>query len=70
MRKRVPVKFQPFIAASVSLGADMEQTTVLRAVGEKQAALISTGDLDSSETVANLTEITEGIRGKSGGHNT
>jgi len=41
---------------------DVEQAIVLRAVEEKQAYLETTGDLDSPETVAHLTEIMEGGR--------
>jgi len=41
---------------------DVEQAIVLRAIEEKQAELVSSGDLDSPETVAHLTEIMEGGR--------
>ena len=41
---------------------DVEQAIVLRAVEEKQSLLESTGDLDSPDTVAHLTEIMEGGR--------
>jgi ABC-type lipoprotein export system ATPase subunit len=41
---------------------DVEQAIVLRAVGEKQSHLETTGDLDSTETVAHLTDIMEGGR--------
>ena len=41
---------------------DVEQAVVLRAIEEKQAHLETTGDLDSSETIAHLTEIMEGGR--------
>ncbi len=41
---------------------DVEQAVVLRAVEEKQSHLESTGDLDSPDTVAHLTEIMEGGR--------
>ena len=41
---------------------DVEQAAVLRAVEEKQSRLESTGDLDSPDTVAHLTEIMEGGR--------
>ena len=41
---------------------DVEQAVVLRAIGEKQSILESTGNLDSAETVAHLTEIMEGGR--------
>ena len=41
---------------------DVEQAVVLRAVEEKQSRLESTGDLDSPDTVAHLTEIMEGGR--------
>lgn len=41
---------------------DVEQAVILRAVEEKQSRLESTGDLDSSETVAHITEIMEGGR--------
>jgi predicted ATPase len=41
---------------------DVEQAIILRAIGEKQCRLESTGDLDSPDTVAHLTEIMEGGR--------
>ena len=41
---------------------DVEQAVILRAIEEKQSNLESTGDLDSPETVAHLTEIMEGGR--------
>jgi hypothetical protein len=41
---------------------DVEQAVILRAVEEKQAHLESTGDLDTPQTVAHLTEIMEGGR--------
>ena len=41
---------------------DVEQAVVLRAVEEKESHLESTGDLDSAQTVAHLTEIMEGGR--------
>jgi predicted ATPase len=41
---------------------DVEQAIILRAVEEKQSQLESTGDLDSADTVAHLTEIMEGGR--------
>jgi len=41
---------------------DVEQAIVLRAVEEKQSQLETTGDLDSPETVAHITDIMEGGR--------
>jgi predicted ATPase len=41
---------------------DVEQAIILRAIEEKQCRLESTGDLDSPDTVAHLTEIMEGGR--------
>jgi predicted ATPase len=41
---------------------DVEQAIVLRAVEEQQARVETTGDLDSPETIAQLTEIMEGGR--------
>ncbi len=41
---------------------DVEQAVVLRAVEEKQSQVVSTGNLDSPDTVAHLTEIMEGGR--------
>lgn len=41
---------------------DVEQAIILRAVEEKQCRLESSGDLDSANTVAQLTEIMEGGR--------
>ena len=41
---------------------DVEQAIILRAIEEKQCRLEQTGDLDSADTVAYLTEIMEGGR--------
>ena len=41
---------------------DVEQTIILRATGEKECKVESTGDLDSKDVVAYITDIMEGGR--------